>query len=106
MLGLLSGGIFPVRVFLISKKPAPRMSRDRADSSGNYVVEQLEPKILLSAAPIDAPVNAFAESPLSSVDSSALEEVRFTDVIEAEISADFFDSEDQQDSALGSGESF
>ncbi|MDA7529069.1 LEPR-XLL domain-containing protein, partial [Akkermansiaceae bacterium] len=84
----------------------PRISRNRDDSSANYAVEQLEPKILLSAAPIDAPANAYSESPLSSVDSSALEGVRFTDVIEAEISSDFFDGEDQQDAALGSGESF
>ena len=93
-------------MFPISKKPLPRISRNRDDSSANYAVEQLEPKILLSAAPIDAPANAYSESPLSSVDSSALEGVRFTDVIEAKISSDFFDGEDQQDAALGSGESF
>ncbi|MGY8659736.1 MAG: LEPR-XLL domain-containing protein, partial [Verrucomicrobiales bacterium] len=60
-----------------------KSSRRRADAPADYAVEQLEPKILLSAAPIDAPAEAYGQSPLDAVDSSALEEVRFTDVIEA-----------------------
>ena len=47
-------------------------SRIESDFEAAYAVEQLEPKILLSAAPVDAPVEAFGESPLAAVDSSAL----------------------------------
>ena len=81
-------------------------SRRGSDSEAMYAVEQLEPKILLSAAPVDAPVEAFGESPLAAVDSSALEEIRFADVIEAEMTSDFFPEEDPADDYLGGGESF
>ena len=69
-------------------------------------MEQLEPKILLSAAPVDAPVEAFGSSPLASVDSSALEEVRFADVIEAEMSSEFFEDEKEDQELFCSGEDF
>ena len=82
------------------------MSRNRDNSSANYVVEQLEPKILLSAAPIDVPAEAYADSPLDSVDSSALEEVRFGDVIEAEMTSEFFSDDDQGETGLGAGKDF
>ncbi len=88
---------------------AAKSSRRRVDDSAVYAVEQLEPKILLSAAPIDAPADAFGFSPLAAVDSSALEEVRFGDVIEAEMTSEFFEDasekEDDQE-VFGAGEDF
>ena len=71
-----------------------------------YGVEQLEPKILLSAAPIDAAPEAYGLSPLDAVDSSALEEVRFANVVEIEASAETFMPHDAEASLLGDGEDF
>ncbi len=71
-----------------------------------YAVEQLEPKILLSAAPIDAAPEAYGLSPLDVVDSSALEEVRFANVVECEASAETFMPHDVETSLLGGGEDF
>ncbi|MCX8239306.1 MAG: LEPR-XLL domain-containing protein, partial [Akkermansiaceae bacterium] len=83
-----------------------KSSRRRADAPADYAVEQLEPKILLSAAPIDAPAEAYGQSPLDAVDSSALEEVRFADVIEAEMGSEFFPADEGDQNFLGGGESF
>ncbi|MGJ8697979.1 MAG: LEPR-XLL domain-containing protein, partial [Verrucomicrobiaceae bacterium] len=69
-------------------------------------MEQLEPKILLSAAPIDAPAEAYGLSPLSAVDSSALDEVRFTDVMEAEMGSEFFTQDEDDQNLLGAGTDF
>ena len=71
-----------------------------------YGVELLEPKILLSAAPIDAPPEAYGLSPLDAVDCSALEEVRFANVVECEASAETFMPHDVETSLLGGGEDF
>ena len=81
-------------------------SRRRVEISADYAVEQLEPKILLSAAPIDAPIGDYGQSPLSGVDSSALDEVRFADVIEAEMSSEFFTADEDEQNVLGAGEDF
>ncbi|MDB4265285.1 LEPR-XLL domain-containing protein, partial [bacterium] len=93
---------------MVSSRPKSlaKSARRRADESADYAVEQLEPKILLSAAPIDAPIEAYDASPLAAVDSSALEEVRFTDVIEAEMSSEFFPAEEEGQQLFEGGENF
>ncbi|MDB4369581.1 LEPR-XLL domain-containing protein, partial [Akkermansiaceae bacterium] len=93
---------------MVSSRPesSAKSARRRADDTADYAVEQLEPKILLSAAPIDAPAEAYGASPLASVDSSALEEVRFTDVVEAEMSSEFFSEEEHEEAVFGAGEDF
>jgi hypothetical protein len=86
-------------VFLSSPDSSLKSSRRRADDSANYAVEQLEPKILLSAGPIDAPLDSFGASPLASVDSSA-------DVIEAEMTSEFFEDEKEDQELFNAGEDF
>ena len=76
------------------------------DSVSFYGVEMLEPKILLSAAPIDAAPEDGGLSPLDAVDSSALEEVRFADVVECEASSETFMPSDVETSLLADGEEF
>ncbi|MDB4530105.1 DUF4347 domain-containing protein [Akkermansiaceae bacterium] len=89
-----------------SKKPSTKVSRERDNSVDRYAVEQLEPKILFSAGPIDAPPEVYGLSPLDSVDSSALEEVHFAEVVEVEMGPEFFDSDGTEASVLGDGEDF
>ena len=76
------------------------------DSVSFYGVEMLEPKILLSAAPIDAAPEDGGLSPLDAVDSTALEEVRFADVVECEASSETFMPSDVETSLLADGEEF
>ncbi|HBW82795.1 MAG TPA: hypothetical protein DEF79_02020, partial [Gammaproteobacteria bacterium] len=87
-------------------KPSTEVAHDRGNSMDRYAVEQLEPKILFSAGPIDAPPEVYGLSPLDSVDSSALEEVHFTEVVEVEMGPEFFDSDTTEGSILGHGEDF
>ncbi|MDG2399122.1 MAG: LEPR-XLL domain-containing protein, partial [Akkermansiaceae bacterium] len=89
-----------------SKEASTRVSRERDNSVDRYAVEQLEPKILFSAGPIDAPPETYGLSPLDSVDSSALEEVHFAEVVEVEMGPEVFDSDATEASVLGDGEDF